>query len=102
MVTTNAPLKKSVKKLLALQDEYGVPALVDARQRATRPQAFGAHSIENILSQEMTPQRQHPPVRLQQPPRNHLRLDEPALAEYEAFVIKRHKSGPQPNASRKS
>ena len=92
LATTNEPLKKSVKKLLALKDEYGVQALVDAMQRATRHQAFGAHYIENILYQEMTPQRQHPPVRLQQPHLNHIRLEEPALAEYDAFVIKRNKS----------
>jgi transposase len=92
LATTNEPLKKSIKKLLALKDEYGVQALVDAMQRATRHQAFGAHYIENILYQEMTPQRQHPPVRLQQPHLNHIRLEEPALAEYDAFVIKRNKS----------
>jgi hypothetical protein len=92
LATTNEPLKKRVKQLLALKDEYGVQALGDAMQRATRHQAFGAHYIENILYQEMTPQRQHPPVRLQHPHLNHLRLEEPALAQYDAFVIKRKKS----------
>jgi hypothetical protein len=92
LATTNEPLKKSVKKLLALKDAYGVQALLDASQRATRHQAFGAHYIENILSQEMTPQRQHPPVRLKHPHLNHIRLDEPSLEAYDAFVIKRKKS----------
>jgi transposase len=92
LATTNEPLKKSVKKLLALKDAYGVQALLDAMQRATRHQAFGAHYIENILYQEMTPQRQHPPVRLKQPHLNHIRLEEPSLEEYDAFVIKRKKS----------
>jgi hypothetical protein len=58
-------------------------------QRATLYQAFGAHSSENILSQEMTPQRQHPPVRLKQPHLNDIRLEAPALADYDAFVLKR-------------
>jgi hypothetical protein len=58
-------------------------------QRASVHQAFGAHYIENILYQEMTPQRQHPPVRLKHHHRNHIRLEEPSLAEYDAFVIKR-------------
>ena len=89
LATTNEPLKKQVKKLLALKDDYGAQALLDAMQRATLHQAFGAHYIENILYQEMTPQRQHPPVRLKQPHLNHIRLEEPTLADYDAFVIKR-------------
>jgi transposase len=92
LATTNEPLKKSVNKLLALKDEYGAPALVDAMHRATLHQAYGAHYIENILYQEMTPQRQHPPVRLKHPALNHIRLEEPSLEAYDAFVIKRNKS----------
>jgi hypothetical protein len=92
LATTNEPLKKSVNKLLALKDEYGAQALVDAMQRATLHQASGAHYIENILYQEMTPQRQHPPVRLKHPALNHIRLEEPSLEAYDAFVIKRNKS----------
>jgi transposase len=89
---TNEPLKKSVKKLLALKDDYGTQALLDAIERASLHQAYGAHYIENILYQEMTPHRQHPPVRLKQPHLNHIRLVEPNLAEYDAFVIKRRRS----------
>ena len=89
MATTHAPLKKQVKKLLALKDDYGAQALLDAMQRATLHQAFGAHYIENILYQEMTPQRQHPPVRLKQSHLNDIRLEEPTLADYDAFVLKR-------------
>jgi hypothetical protein len=61
-------------------------------QRATLPQAFGAHSIENILYQEMTPQRQHPPVRLKHPHLNHIRLETPSLEDDDALVIKRNKA----------
>jgi transposase len=43
LATTTAPLKKSVKKLLALKDDSGATALLDAMQRATLPQAYGAH-----------------------------------------------------------
>jgi hypothetical protein len=92
LATTNEPLKKQVKKLLALKDDYGAQALLDAMQRATLHQAFGAHYIENILYQEMTPQRQHPPVRLKHPHLNHIRLETPSLEDYDAFVIKRNKS----------
>ena len=89
LATTNEPLTKQVKKLLALKDDYGTQALLDAMQRATLHQAFGAHYIENILYQEMTPQRQHPPVQLKQAHLNQIRLEEPSLADYDAFVIKR-------------
>jgi hypothetical protein len=89
LATTNASLTKQGKTLLALKDDYGAQAWLDAMQRATLHQAFGAHYIENILYQEMTPQRQHPPVRLKQAPLNQIRLEEPVLADYDAFVIKR-------------
>jgi transposase len=89
LATTHEPLKKQIKKLLALKDDYGTQALLDAMQRATLHQAFGAHYIENILYQEMTPQWQHPPVRLKQSHLNEIRLEEPTLADYDAFVLKR-------------
>lgn len=91
IAATNQPLKKNVKKLLALKDEYGSFALIEAIKRATLHNAYGAHYIENILYQEMTPQRNHPPVKLKQDELNRIRLDEPCLAEYDAFVIKRRK-----------
>lgn len=92
LATTQQPLQKSVKKLLDLKDDYGAHALLEAMERASRHQAYGAHYIENILYQEMTPQRQHPPVRLKQDHLNQIRLDEPSLAEFDTFVIKRSQS----------
>jgi transposase len=89
LARTQQPLTKGVKKLLALKDDYGAHALLEAMQRALRHQAIGVHYIENILYQEMTPQRQHPPVRLKQAHLNHIRLEEPSLAEYDAFVSRR-------------
>jgi hypothetical protein len=49
LARTQQPLTKSVKKLLALKDEYGAHALIEAMQRALRHQAIGVHYIENIL-----------------------------------------------------
>ena len=92
LATTQQPLQKSVKKLLDLKDDYGTHALLEAMERASRHKAYGAHYIENILYQEMTPQRQHPPVRLKQDHLNQIRLDEPSLAEFDTFVIKRSQS----------
>jgi hypothetical protein len=92
LATTQQPLQKSVKKLLELKDDYGTHALLEALEHASRHRAYGAHYIENILYQEMTPQRQHPPVRLKQEHLNHIRLDEPSLAEFDTFIIKRNRS----------
>jgi hypothetical protein len=92
LATTQQPLQKSVKKLLDLKEDYGTQALVAALERASHHKAYGAHYIENILYQEMTPQREHPPVRLKQQHLNQMRLDEPSLAEFDTFVIKRSKS----------
>ena len=86
---THEPLKKNLEKLLALKDEYGPYDLIEAMKRASMHHAYGAHYIENILYQERTPKSLHPPVRLKQEKLNCIRLDEPSLAEYDAFVIKR-------------
>jgi transposase len=88
---THEPLKKNLEKLLALKDEYGPYALIEAIKRASIHRAYGAHYIENILYQEMTPKTHHPPVRLKQEKLNRIRLDEPSLADYDAFVAKRRK-----------
>ena len=60
-------------------------------KRATLHNAYGAHYIENILYQEMTPKTNHPPVRLKDENLNNICLEKPALADYDAFVVKRRK-----------
>ena len=89
MAGTNQPLKKSVQRLLALKDEYGAHAILEAIKRAAAHNAYGAHYIENILYQEMTPQRSHPPVTLKQQELNRIRLEEPSLEDYDTFVVKK-------------
>ena len=91
LATTHQPLKKSVQRLLALTDEYGSAALLQAIRRATSHNAYGADYIENILYQEMTPKREHPPVRLNQEALNRIRLQEPCLAEYDSLAVRRRK-----------
>lgn len=83
------PIRKSARKLLELHDEYGSYALLEAMKKASVHNAFGVHYIENILYQEMTPQKQHPPVQLKQQHLNRIRLEEPCLEDFDAFVIKR-------------
>ncbi|MBW2470687.1 MAG: IS21 family transposase [Deltaproteobacteria bacterium] len=85
------PIKKNVSKLLALKDDYGSVSVIYAIKKALIHNAIGADYIENILYQEMTPKRQHPPVRLKKENLNQIRLSQPSLVEYDAHVIKRIK-----------
>ncbi|GKT10997.1 IS21 family transposase [Desulforhabdus sp. TSK] len=88
---TDLPLKKNLQRLLALKDDYGSAALCDAITQAAAHNAIGADYIENILYQQMAPRRIHPPVHLRDEALNRIRLDEPSLAEYDAFILKRKK-----------
>jgi transposase len=92
LAATQQPLKKSVQRLLALRDAYGTPALLTALEHALAHQAYGAHYVENILHQHRTPQTAHPPVQLRLPHLNRIRLEEPSLADYDAFVLRRRKA----------
>lgn len=91
LVRARQPIKKNVSKLLGLKDEYGSASVIHAIKKALVHKAIGADYIENILYQEMTPKRHHPPVRLKKEALNHIRLPEPSLVEYDAHVIKRSK-----------
>lgn len=92
LASTHQPLKKNIRKLLILKNEYGAHSLIEAIKRATSYRAYGADYIENILFQEMTPSTQYPPVKLKQEELNRIQLEEPQLAEYDALVIKRRKN----------
>jgi transposase len=92
IAATDLPLKKNIQRLLALKDDYGSKALCEAIEQAAAHNAIGADYIENILYQQMSPQRIHPPVRLQEDALNKIRLEEPSLAEYDAFIIRKKKT----------
>jgi len=85
------PLKKNVSRMLSLKREYGGESLVFAIRKATLYKAWGADYLENILYQEMTPVRSHPPVTLEDERLNRIRLDEPSLQDYDAYVLKKTK-----------
>lgn len=91
MLDTNVSIKKNVTQILALRDEYGAGAVVAAMQKALTFNAYGADYIENILYQEMTPQKQHRPVLLKNENLNRIALTRPSLADYDAYVLKRRK-----------
>jgi hypothetical protein len=62
MAAAGLPIKKNLKRLLHLKDKYGHSSLLTAIKRANNHNAYGADYIENILYQDMTPRRNHPPV----------------------------------------
>jgi len=82
------PVKKTATILLNLKGEYGDEALICAIRKAMLHKAYGAEYIRNILHQESTPKKQHPPVRLKNEELNAIRLAEPSLAEYDAYILK--------------
>jgi hypothetical protein len=90
LAETGAPLKKNVERLLALKEDYGSAALMDAMRRALAHSAYGADYIENIHYRDMTPKRHHSPVRIENNEAlNRIRLQEPSLADYDTFIATR-------------
>jgi transposase len=87
----NQPIKKNVERLLRLKSLYDTPSLLAVIKKALDYKAYGAEYVENILYQEMTPQNTHQPVKLKQENLNHIRLDEPCLADYDSLVLQRRK-----------
>ncbi|MFZ3116222.1 MAG: IS21 family transposase [Syntrophales bacterium] len=91
LVNARQLIKKNVLKLLQLKDQYGAGSLLCAIRKAVLHKAYGADYIENILRQEKTPPKQHPPVKLKNEDLNNIRLPEPSLADYDAYILKRRK-----------
>jgi len=88
LAAAHQPIRKSVKLLLGLSDQYGSAALLWAIEKALDHRAYGADYIQNILYQQMRPQRRHPPVSLKKPELNDIHLPPPCLAEYDSLVLK--------------
>lgn len=91
LTDASQPLKKTVDRLLALNDEYGTSSLIYALKKALDHKLYGYGYIQNILYQEMTPSTHHQPVVLKDEEYNSIRLSRPNLAEYDAFALKRRK-----------
>ena len=91
MAAASLPLKKHLTRLLHLKDEYGPASLLMGIERASKHCPYGADYIENILYQEMTPRKKHPPVKVKNEDLNCIRIIEPSLEEYDTYVLKRTK-----------
>lgn len=92
IIDANLPIKKNVSKLLSLNDQYGTTLLIWAIRKALAFNAFGAEYIENILYQNSSPKKNHPPVRLKDDQLNTITLTRPCLAEYDAHILKKDKN----------
>jgi hypothetical protein len=92
LLETRQPVRKTIARLLALKDQYGSASILYAISKAMSFKAFGADYIENILYQEMTPTNHHLPVELKNEALNHIRLNEPCLADYDAYVVNRRRN----------
>ncbi len=53
---------------------------------------MGLNYIENILYQEMSPQKHHQVVKLKDQALNRIRLTEPCLADYDNYILTKRKS----------
>jgi hypothetical protein len=92
LLENRQPIRKTVARLLALKDQYGSASVLYAISKAASFKAYGAEYIENILYQEMTPKNHHPPVELKNQDLNNIRLNEPSLAEYDAYIVNRRRT----------
>ncbi len=91
LADASQPLKKTVDRLLVLNDDYGTPSLIYALKKALKHKLYGFAYIQNILYQEMTPEIRHLPVSLKDDQLNHIRLSQPNLAEYDAIALQKRK-----------
>jgi hypothetical protein len=66
--------------------------LSNAVKRALQYKAYGADYIENILYQEMTPQKYHRAVKLKELALNRIRLTEPSLSDYDSYALIKRRS----------
>lgn len=91
LVEARQPVKKTAVRLLTLKDEYGDAALIHAIKKALSHKAYGADYIQNILHQEKTPQKHHLKVKLKNEDLNNIRLPEPSLADYDAYILNKRR-----------
>jgi transposase len=83
------PIRKNIRELLRLQDEYGDRAVLDGLKKGLAQKLYGADYIRNILYQQMTPVKNNLPVPLKQRELSEIRLTTPVLADYDAIAMKK-------------
>ena len=91
LTDASQPIKKTVNQLLSLNDIYGTSSLICVLRKALEHKLYGAAYIRNLLDQEKSAARVHPPVMLKNDDLNEIRLPKPNLAEYDAIALQRRK-----------
>jgi len=86
------PMKKTVTRLLKLRDVYGEAIVLSAVKKAADRKLYGAEYVENIVYQEIAPQKHYDPVRLKNPDLNRICLESPCLEDYDAIAIKQRRN----------
>ena len=83
-----------------MKDKYGAFSLIHAIKKALQYKAYGTDYIENILYQNMTPQKHYQVVKLKDHALNRIRPTEPSLADYDSYaLIKRRSSNDEDHNS---
>jgi transposase len=93
LADASQPLKKTVDRLLVLNDKYGTPAIIYALRKALKHKLYSFAYVQNIVYQEMSPVTENEPLILKNSDLNDIRLPEPNLAEYDDLAIQRRKNG---------
>ncbi|MBD3219419.1 MAG: IS21 family transposase [candidate division Zixibacteria bacterium] len=86
------PMKKTVTRLLKLRDVYGEVIVLSAVKKAADRKLYGAEYVENIVYQEIAPQKHYDPVRLKNPDLNRICLESPCLEDYDAIAVKQRRN----------
>ncbi|MCF6247384.1 MAG: hypothetical protein L3J69_08485 [Desulfobacula sp.] len=79
LADASQPLKKTVDRLLVLNDNYGTSSIIYALRKALKHKLYGFSYVQNIVYQEMTPITQNQPVALKNDELNKIRLPSPTL-----------------------
>jgi len=93
LANASQPLKKTIDRLLALNDEYGTSSIIYALKKALKHKLYGFAYVQNIIYQEMSPVTKNQPLTLKKSELNNIWLTKPNLAEYDAIAIQRRKNG---------
>lgn len=84
----NLPVKKNIRSLLKLKDMYGSCALISACKTALKHKALGSEYVENILLQQITPNKTYLPVVMKREEHNNLMITEADLVFYDNLIFK--------------
>lgn len=84
---TTLSIKNETCRILEMMKLYDLHSVTTAINKAMDHRAFGADYIENILYQEMTPERKEPPVELKDKELQELKPNPLSLEGYNKYMF---------------